>query len=160
MAMWRHMSTLIKCKWPPFFSRHFRHVKTYKGNHTLAQRIARILVMCRYCFHVHQWIVLDSLTVFSIDSTEWVSMSSWWQLSVNYIAHVCALFIVGVLFTFWNNDNRIYRILAHCLYIYIRLLTSAQNKCGLLCMNRPFVTFEWAESWWKHVLLRSVDLLI
>jgi len=25
--------------------------------------------------------------------------------------------------------------------------------------RRPFVTFEWAESRWKHVLLRSVNLL-
>ena len=53
----------VRCICFPFHL--FRHVKTNTGNHTFASRIARIL-MCRYCCHVHQRIVCDSLTVYSL----------------------------------------------------------------------------------------------
>ena len=55
----------------------FRHFKTHKRNFTFSPRISRIL-MCRYCVHVQQWIVWDSLTVYSI-----LPMTSWRRLSWN-----------------------------------------------------------------------------
>jgi len=40
--------------------------------------------------------------------------------------------------------------------IYIRPLSSVQTKFAFI-LHEP--SFGWAESWWKHVLLRFVDLL-
>ena len=52
-----------------------RHFKTHTWNYTFSPRIARIL-MCCYCVHVHQWLVLNSLTVYSILSANDVMVAT------------------------------------------------------------------------------------
>ena len=42
---------------------------THIWNYTFAPRVSCIL-MCRYCFHVHQWLVCDSLTVYSLSADD------------------------------------------------------------------------------------------
>jgi len=66
----------------------FRHGKIDTGNYTFAPRIARIL-MCRYCFHVNQWMfVANSLCI------RCVSTTSWWRPSWNRSAVVCPSFLL------------------------------------------------------------------
>jgi len=42
--------------------------------------------------------------------------------------------------------------------VYIRPLSTKWVRVNFAWTVQPFVTFGWTESWWKHVLLRFVDL--
>ena len=63
-------------------------------------------------------------------------------------------------YTYYNQENMVLRTMRKFTdwAVQTKIVSWAlyTNNCGSV---RPFVTFEWAESRWKHVLLRVVSSL-
>ena len=92
--------------------------------------------MCRYCVHVHQWIVSDSLTVFSI-----LPMPSWGRLSWN-----------------WLNRSKAVCPFNFCLFFFFSFVYTTSPAAVMVVFfrsSKPPYNFWWSWVAEGHCAIRS-----